>query len=101
MGQRLAKVLQKLSAPTIGLSAFSGCECPMCSSTATIAKFVKVHNEQLWTLRQCRKCGLHFTDPIPQPEFLNHCYAGDYHHELRTDGATEHRFGPKYQRYLS
>ena len=101
MGQSLAKALQEPLTPTIGQAALSVSECPMCHSTATRAKFVKLHEEQRWTLRQCRKCGLHFTDPIPRPEFLNHCYAGDYHHELRHDGATEYRFGPKYQRYLS
>jgi len=77
------------------------CQCPMCHSRATRAKFVKVHAEERWTLRQCRNCGLHFTDPVPSAEFLARCYAGDYHEGLRTDGGTEHHLGAKYQRYVN
>ena len=73
----------------------------MCHSRTTRAKFVKVHNERRWTLRQCRNCGLQFTDPVPDAEFLSRCYAGDYHEELRADGATENQSGAKYQRYLN
>lgn len=101
MSRKFAEALQEPSALAIGQSALTGRECPMCRSMRTTIKFTKVHNQMSWALRRCRECGLHFTDPTPEPEFLNDCYAGDYHQNLRVDGATELRFGSKYERYLN
>lgn len=74
--------------------------CPLCGSTSTTIKFLKDDGEHKWSLRRCLKCGLHFTDPRPTPAFLEECYSGDYHAELRAEGATEQIFGAKYRRYL-
>ena len=74
-------------------------ECPMCNSSRIAVEFVKAFKEHRWSLCRCRVCGLHFTDPRPTPAFLEQCYAGDYHAQLRAEGATERAFGTKFQRY--
>jgi 2-polyprenyl-3-methyl-5-hydroxy-6-metoxy-1,4-benzoquinol methylase/ribosomal protein S27AE len=74
-------------------------DCPMCGSPSTEVLHHKEFGGKRWSLGRCRSCGLHFTDPRPSEAFLEECYAGDYHAELRTPGGTERAFGDKYQRY--
>ncbi len=74
-------------------------DCPMCGSSATVVEFVKDDGPWRWSLGRCTRCGLHFTDPRPTPEYLKERYSGDYHKELRTEGGTEKAFGAKYHRY--
>jgi SAM-dependent methyltransferase len=73
--------------------------CPMCGSTAVVVEAVKEEGSKTWSLARCRRCGLHFTDPRPTPDYLAERYSGDYHKDLRTKGATEKSFGDKYRRY--
>jgi 2-polyprenyl-3-methyl-5-hydroxy-6-metoxy-1,4-benzoquinol methylase len=74
-------------------------DCPMCGSPSTEVLYHKEFGGKRWSLGRCRSCGLHFTDPRPSEAFLEECYAGDYHAELRTPGGTERAFGDKYRRY--
>jgi 2-polyprenyl-3-methyl-5-hydroxy-6-metoxy-1,4-benzoquinol methylase len=71
----------------------------MCGSDEVRALRERTLRYRRWTLARCRGCGLHFTSPIPTEAELNSFYQGDYHRELRTVGATEAAFGPKYERY--
>lgn len=71
----------------------------MCGSSSVEAVHAKEFGGRPWSLARCRRCGLHFTDPRPPLDFLDACYAGDYHAELRTEGGTERAFGAKYRRY--
>jgi SAM-dependent methyltransferase len=71
----------------------------MCDSGGARALVERDLQGRRWTLARCRKCGLHFTDPLPSTDEILAFYEGDYHAELRTAGATEQKFGAKYERY--
>jgi SAM-dependent methyltransferase len=43
---------------------------------------------------------LHFTDPIPSALDIQEFYKGDYHVNLRAEGATEQEFGTKFRHYV-
>ena len=73
--------------------------CPMCGSASVTITATKEEDGQRWSLARCGKCGLHFTDPQPTPDYLAKRYSGDYHQDLRVPGGTEKAFGAKYQRY--
>ncbi len=69
-------------------------DCPMCGSSSTVVEFVKDDGPWRWSLGRCTRCGLHFTDPRPTPEYLEKRYSGDYHKQLRTEGGTRRISGP-------
>jgi SAM-dependent methyltransferase len=50
-------------------------------------------------LALCRICGLHYCDPVPTEEEIVGFYQGDYHQQLRQEGATERIFRNKFLRY--
>jgi 2-polyprenyl-3-methyl-5-hydroxy-6-metoxy-1,4-benzoquinol methylase len=71
----------------------------MCRSEEVRSLIERTFQGSQWTLCRCRVCGLHFTSPTPTEEDLNCFYAGNYHKELRTEGASEAAFGFKFERY--
>lgn len=73
--------------------------CPLCGSGEARILHERTYEGLRWALARCRACGLHFTSPPPTETHLISLYEGDYHQELRAEGATEAAFGSKYQRY--
>jgi 2-polyprenyl-3-methyl-5-hydroxy-6-metoxy-1,4-benzoquinol methylase len=52
-----------------------------------------------YSLVVCTRCGQHYCDPAPTAQEITQFYQGDYHQELRQEGATERTFEPKFLRY--
>lgn len=73
--------------------------CPLCGQDRLKHLYERQYQSRTWRLARCLDCGLHFTDPQPTRDDINAFYAGDYHSELRADGAAEKISGQKYERY--
>lgn len=74
--------------------------CPLCTQHRFVYLLERVYQSRTWRLARCLDCGLHFTDPQPTLDDIKGFYVGTYHAELRSTGATEQIFGPKYERYI-
>ncbi len=58
-------------------------KCPLCSGKS-LPRFRKEGRAGLYTVAECRSCGLWHIDPIPSAEELSALYQGEYF-ETRTD----------------
>jgi SAM-dependent methyltransferase len=74
--------------------------CPLCGGTAIRDLQSKSFQDRIWTLALCGSCGLHFTDPAPSSVQIQSFYSGDFHAQLRQEGAGERVFGERFQRYV-
>jgi SAM-dependent methyltransferase len=75
--------------------------CPLCGGVNARPVYGTAFHGRLWTLVRCAACGLHRTCPAPTDADIGSFYEGDYHRELRQQGAAEAKFGAKYQRYVA
>jgi 2-polyprenyl-3-methyl-5-hydroxy-6-metoxy-1,4-benzoquinol methylase len=73
--------------------------CPMCDSVRTKVVFRRTHGCRLYFLVRCLNCGQSFCAPKPTASEICSFYEGDYHAELRREGATEKLFGSKFATY--
>jgi SAM-dependent methyltransferase len=51
-------------------------------------------------LAHCVSCGLHFTDPAPTDSQISGFYSGDFHSQLRQEGASEQFAGERFRRHV-
>lgn len=77
----------------------SGAPCPICGQPSPRRLTSKTVSKKTYTLVVCTQCNQHYCDPVPTPDEIVGFYQGNYHHELRQEGASERIFGPKFLQY--
>ena len=73
--------------------------CPMCHAPGSSLLTTRGYRGKEYSLALCGLCGQHFCVPPPSASEIAAFYEGDYHGSLRTPGASESKFGPKFRRY--
>jgi 2-polyprenyl-3-methyl-5-hydroxy-6-metoxy-1,4-benzoquinol methylase len=94
------RIVRMMEAKEMDVSSERQQACPLCEQHKFVYLLEREYRSRTWRLARCLACGLHFTDPRPTLDDIKGFYAGTYHAELRSAGATEQIFGPKYERYI-
>jgi 2-polyprenyl-3-methyl-5-hydroxy-6-metoxy-1,4-benzoquinol methylase len=74
--------------------------CPLCGGTEIHSLLKRSFQDVVWSLAHCKSCDLHFTDPTPTDAQIHRFYSGDFHAQIRQQGASEKAFGERFQRYV-
>jgi SAM-dependent methyltransferase len=74
--------------------------CPFCGGADIRALGARSFEGCTWTLAHCSSCGLHFTDPAPTDIQIRGFYSGDFHSQLRQEGASEQFAGDRFRRHI-
>jgi SAM-dependent methyltransferase len=73
--------------------------CPACGTQHAKMIVSTVFRGTEFSLARCVRCGQHFCVPLPTRDEIEEFYKGEYHIELRKEGASERQFGSKFLRY--
>jgi 2-polyprenyl-3-methyl-5-hydroxy-6-metoxy-1,4-benzoquinol methylase len=74
--------------------------CPLCGGPDVRHVHRRFFQEVEWSLAHCKSCDLRFTDPTPTDAQIGRFYSGDFHAQIRQEGASERAFGERFRKYV-